>query len=221
MTNVARLHYIPGAGSLAPHILLEETGIEHELVAVVKDDTGRIVAPVGYLELNPAGRVPTIVWEDGCVQTESAAICMTIGERAADSGLVPAIGDPTRPDFLRRMMFLTNTVQVAILRARYPQRFVDGMDHQAAVLAHAERELAVLRKGCAGWYSTGAPFSGGEQPRVDDVYLAMLMRWTRLTSAPWWDDAVLSALFDRVFALPSAQRALQQEGIEARPPTGT
>ncbi len=221
MTAVAQLHYLPGAGSFAPHVLLEEVGVPYALVRVQRDETGQVVEPAGYLALNPSGRVPTIIWEDGSVQTESAAICLSIAERGPAGAFMPMLDDPARPAFLARVAFLTNTVQTAILRARYPQRFVTGAEHQAAVAAHATEELAVLRGRCAGWYATGADYVAGSQPRVDDVFLAMLIRWTRLTESPWWDDAVLGALFDRVFALPGAERALALEGIEARPPAGT
>ncbi|MGI9186576.1 MAG: glutathione S-transferase N-terminal domain-containing protein, partial [Gaiellales bacterium] len=132
MTTIARLFYLPGAGSFAPHVLLEETGVEHELVRVVRDENSVPIEPADYLHLNPSGRIPTLVWADGTVQTESAAICLSLAERATSTALIPAIGTPARAEVLARLMFLTNTVQVAILRARYPQRFADSDDGRAA-----------------------------------------------------------------------------------------
>ncbi len=120
MTNVAQLYFRPGAGSFAPHLLLEETGVPHELVRVVRDDADNPVEPPGYLTLNPSGRVPTLVWPDGVVQTESAAICLSLAEHAGQDALIPAVGSPGRVEVLRRLFFLTNTVQVAILRALMP-----------------------------------------------------------------------------------------------------
>ncbi len=221
MITAARLYFLPGAGSFAPHILLEETGVPHELVRVVRDEAGNPVEPPGYLALNPSGRVPTLVWSDGVVQTESAAICLSLAERAGVDALIPAIGSPGRVEVLRRLFFLTNTVQVAILRARYPGRFADGEEAQTAVARHAERELAELGERCADWYGTSQPFIRGELPGVDEIFLAMLIRWTRLTPAPWWDNPLLGGLFDRVMSRPAAQACLEQEGIEARPPAGT
>ncbi len=52
MTNVAQLYFRPGAGSFAPHILLEETGVPHELVRVVRDEAGNPVEPPGYLNIS-------------------------------------------------------------------------------------------------------------------------------------------------------------------------
>jgi len=218
--SVALLYFLPGAGSFAPHVLLEATGMEHELVRVVRDDDGRPVEPKAYLSLNPSGRIPTLIWPDGTVQTESAAISLAIAERAGRHDLAPAPDDPERPAFLSRLVFLTNTVQIAILRARYPQRFADGDDARAAVVAHATDELAGLRERCAAWYAD-APFARGDEPGVDDVFLGMLIRWTRLTAEPWWDDPALGAFYDRFHALPAVAAAREQEGFEIRPPAGT
>ena len=221
MTDSARLFFLPGAGSFAPHVLLEETGVPHELVRVVRDEHSVPVEPADYLHLNPSGRVPTLVWADGTVQTESAAICLALAEAAGRDSLIPAIGTSTRREVLSRLTFLTNTVQIAILRARYPQRFADDETGQASVAARGNRDLMELRDRCADWYADGTPFLRGEEPGVDDLFLGMLIRWTRLTDAPWWDDAALGAFYERFHALPAVQRAREQEAFEIRPPAGT
>ncbi len=221
MATAVRLYFLPGAGSFAPHMLLEETGVPHELVRAVRVEAGNPVEPPGYLALNPSGRIPTLVWSDGVVQTESAAISLSLAERAGEDALIPGIGSPGRVEVLRRLFFLTNTVQVAILRARYPGRFAEGEEAQTAVARRAERELAELGERCADWYGTSQPYIRGELPGVDEIFLAMLIRWTRLTPAPWWDNPLLGGLFDRVMSRPAAQACLEQEGIEARPPAGT
>jgi glutathione S-transferase len=208
----AILFFLPGAGSFAPHVLLEATGVEHELVRVVRDDDGVPIEPADYLALNPSGRIPTLVWPDGTVQTESAAICLSLAERG---GLTPAIGDDARIGLLSRLIFLTNTVQVAILRARYPQRFADDDAGRAAVAARAERDLVELRDRCAAWDLDG------DDPGVDGIFLGMLIRWTRLTANPWWDVPALGAFYDAFHALPAVTRAREQEGFEIRPPAGT
>lgn len=217
----ATLYLLPGAGGFAPHVILEETDTPHALVRVVRDEHGRPVEPPNYLDLNPSGRIPTLVWADGTVQTESAAICLALAERAGRDDLVPSVGTAARVETLSRLFFLTNTVQVAILRARYPQRFADGDAARAAVVDHAQRELAVLRARCADWYADGRAFARGDAMGVEDAFLGMLIRWTRLIDAPWWDDPALGSLYDRFHALPSVTRAREQEGFEARPPAGT
>jgi glutathione S-transferase len=221
MTSAAQLFFLPGAGSFAPHVMLEEAGIAHELLRVFRDEQSVPVEPAGYLALNPSGRIPTIIWADGTVQTESAAICLTAAEAANRESLIPAIGHAERAEVLARLLFLTNTVQIAILRARYPDRFADDDAGRASVAARGNRDLVELRDRCAGWYAHGKPFLRGDEPGVDDVFLGMLIRWTRLSLVPWWDNATLSDLYDRFHAWPSVARAREQEQFEARPPAGT
>ena len=216
----ATLHYLPGAGSFAPHVMLEETGVPYVLVRVVRDDAGVPIEPPGYLDLNPSGRVPTLVWPDGSAQTESAAICLSLAELSGRDDLIPAIGAPARGAVISRLVFLTNTVQETVLRARYPQRFADDPAAHAAIVDRAEHDLRVLRDRCAAWFGD-APFVRGDAPGVDDVFLCMLIRWTRLTAAPWWDDPVLARAYEAFHAVPSVARAREQEGFEIRPPAGT
>jgi glutathione S-transferase len=220
MTDSARLFFLPGAGSFAPHVLLEETGVPHELIRVVRDEHSVPVEPADYLHLNPSGRVPTLVWADGTVQTESAAICLVLAEAAGRDSLIPAVGTPARREVLSRLTFLTNTVQIAILRARYPDRFADDDAGRASVAASGNRDLRELRDRCAAWYADGTPFLRGEEPGVDDLFLGMLIRWTRLSAVPWWDDATLSGFYDRFHAVPSVARAREQEQFAAYPPVG-
>lgn len=215
-----RLFFLPGAGSFVPHVILELLELPHELIRVVRDERGVLVEPTDYLDLNPSGRVPTLITPTGEVLTESAAISLTLAEGAPAAGLAPLPGASDRAAFLSRLIFLTNTVQVAILRARYPQRFASTENGREDVRAIAEADLEHLRGRCAAWYA-GRDWVAGSGPRVDDLYLGMLIRWTRLIDRPWWDDPALGALFDRVMALPAAVRALDHEGIPARPPAGT
>ena len=221
MTSVAQLFFLPGAGSFAPHVMLEEAGIAHELHRVVRDENSVPVEPAGYLALNPSGRIPTIVWGDGTVQTESAAICLTAAETTGRDSLLPAAGHAARAEVIARLIFLTNTVQVAVLRARYPGRFAAGDVAQAAVSAHGNRELESLSQRVAAWYDSGHAFIRGDEPGVDDIFLGMLIRWTRLTDTPWWDTPALGAFYDRFHGLPSVTHARQHEGDFApRPPAG-
>jgi len=215
-----RLFFLPGAGSFAPHVILELLALPHELVRVVRDSSGAHVEPEGYLELNSTGRIPTLITPQGEIVTESMAICLSLADTDPGAGLTPAVGDPGRVAFNSRVVFLTNTVQVAILRARYPQRFADSDAGREDVRRVAERDLVEIRGYCAAWY-TNHDWVGGDGPQVDDLFLGMLIRWTRLTEQHWWDDQLLRGLFDRVMDLPASRRALIEEGIAARPPAGT
>jgi glutathione S-transferase len=83
------LFYAPGTASLAVHWLLIELGVEFRAKRL-NLEAGEQRSP-SYLQLNPAGRVPTLV-VDGQAYTESAALLMLLAERHPEAKLAP----PTR-----------------------------------------------------------------------------------------------------------------------------
>ena len=77
---------------------LEEVQAEYEYVHLdLETGQGRSDS---YLALNPAGKVPTLVDGD-LVITESAAICLYLGDKFPESGLVPPIGSNERAECCR------------------------------------------------------------------------------------------------------------------------
>ena len=109
-----RLHWLPGTAAMAPHAALAEIGVEYDLVRVQRDEDGQ--SPPEYLALNPSGRVPTL--EDGeLVLTESAAILLHLADRYPEARLAP----PDRAELYRWLIFMTNTVQTALMRFIYPE----------------------------------------------------------------------------------------------------
>jgi glutathione S-transferase len=57
------LYFSPGACSMAAHIALEESGEEYQAQRVNFADAEQ--RSEGYLKLNPQGRVPTLLLDDG------------------------------------------------------------------------------------------------------------------------------------------------------------
>ena len=85
------LYTIPGSSATAVRLALEEAGAEYELTAVERDEAGNNTAPAGYDELNPMGKVPTLV--DGeLVLTEAAACCLYVAAKYPNAERVPSAG---------------------------------------------------------------------------------------------------------------------------------
>lgn len=196
-----RLHWIPGTAAVAPHAALAEIGVEYELVRVQRDESGQ--SPPEYLALNPSGRVPTL--EDGeLVLTESAAILLYLADRYPEARLAP----PERAELYRWLVFMTNTVQTALMRFIYPERYGgDGVRDAAAaeLREHFGRLEAEL---------DGREWLVGEHRTAADLFLFMLTRWGRRLDPPAWDAANLRAHFLRTLALPGVRRMVDEEGLE-------
>src|SRR6476620_6153709 len=73
------LYYTLGACSMAAHIVLEESGEEYEAKKV--DLAGGEQRTEAYLKINPLGRVPALLLDNGEPLAENTAILPFLGKR--------------------------------------------------------------------------------------------------------------------------------------------
>jgi len=205
------LYYYPGNASMAPHMLLEEVGAPFTLRLVDRKALGQ-KAPA-YMQLNPAGRIPTLVHGDQ-VLFESAAICLQIADLHPEAGMAPAYGSDERGHFYKWLMFLTNTVQPDIMTYHYPEEHT-GPDGTAELRVHADKRLAEWFRIIDDTLSDGRPYLAGSAFSAIDYYLLMLCRWCRGFANPPRDLPYIGPLLERTVNRPAAQRALATEGLTA------
>lgn len=202
---------MPGAASLAPHLVLEEVGAGYRLIRVRREDG--MVEPPEFGRLSPHGRIPLVVDGD-LVMSESAAIVMHLCDLHPESGLAPAAGTPERAQWYRWLTYLTNTVQATFMIAFYPERITADPAGVDAVRAQAESDLASMRAFVEAELATGGPYLLGERFTSADLYLFMLTRWGRRLEPTWWSQPELGAHFRRVYDRPAAQRVWEQQGLD-------
>lgn len=197
------LYWRPGTASMAPHAALAEIGADYELVRMERESAQ---SDPRYLALNPLGVVPTLVDdEQGRVLTESAAILLHLGDRHPEARLAP----DERADYYRWLVFLTNTVQTAMLRRFYPDRYGGGEQVEAAGAAEAARAYDVLDEALDGREWIAADHRTGA-----DLFLFMLTRWGRVLEPAAWDRPRLHDHFVRTLALPGVRRMIDEQGLE-------
>src|SRR5262245_45539577 len=92
---------LEGWGSAIAEAALAVAGVDYQIEKVDPRGEGQD----RLLKLNPLGQLPTLVLPDGRVMTESAAIVLYLSELKPEAGLAPPPGDPSRPDFLRWLVF--------------------------------------------------------------------------------------------------------------------
>jgi glutathione S-transferase len=160
-----------GSGSLAVQIMLEEIGAPYERVWVSRD-----AAEVArFRATNPTGRVPALVFPDGSIMFESAAILIHLAEVNPQFGLAPPAGSSRHAVFLQWMVFLSANVYEAVLRIYYPARYTSRGEADAEVVRQQATEDYCTHLGvigpALGPYVLGAEFS------IADVYLYMLASW--------------------------------------------
>lgn len=214
-----QLHYHPSNASFAPHVLLHEIGVPFELVLV--DRQQRAHKSAEYLKLNPNGLIPVLVdRRDGgdLVLYETAAICLHLADAHPQAALAPALGTPERAHFYKWLVWLSATLQSALITYFYPDRAVDAGNSDGAkqVKAHAQAAIdGMLAQIDAQLASHGGPWLLGGRRSAVDPYAFMLCRWTRgfAGSKPAREYPHIGPYMARVLALPAVAKAVEVEKL--------
>ena len=143
----------------------------------------------------------------GCGGAKVAArSAVTAGQRFPEAQLAQ-VGEE-KAQFYRWLVFLTNTLQTAMLRFFYPERYGDSSvsgiaaDEAARHFALLDHELSD-RDWLVGAHRTGA-----------DLFLFMLTRWGRRLEPAAWESPNLREHFLRTLALPGVSRMIVEQGLE-------
>ena len=219
-----QLYYYPSTAAMIPHIVLEEMGIPYELVLVDRETVAH--KSPAFLKLNPNGLLPALTDGD-LVMYEAAAICLHLSDIHPQANLAPAVGTAERAHFYKWLMWLTNTLQPALITYFYPDRYVAPGNVAGAaevkdraqlrvgeLLAQLEAELARVL-GAHQSTNDDRWFMGASYTLLD-AYLFTVCRWTRnFSSHPARSYPNLGPYLQRMLGRPAVQRVLAQEGIVA------
>lgn len=211
MPTSLRLFYSNGACSLAPHIVLEETGIPFEPVRVDMA-SGQQRSPE-FLRINPKGRVPALAVDDW-VLTENPAILQFIARSHPDSGLWPETL-PEQARVAEWLAWIASTVHVAYAHVRRAERYADSEPALAEVRAKGLLTCRDLWRAIDTRLGEG-PWAIGERYSVADAYLLVFWTWGRgsvlqfdmARDVPHWTAHAL-----RMAERPAVQRAFRREGL--------
>ncbi|EJJ29076.1 glutathione binding-like protein [Rhizobium sp. CF142] len=207
-----KLYYLPAACPLSPHIVLNELGIDAELIAV-DNKKHTFGAGEDFEAVNPLGYVPALELEDGVILTEGPAIIQYLADLKPELGLAPANGTMERYRLQQCLNFLFSEIHkgfIPLLYARLAGPYVETAKPKLEKrYAHIDAELATR------------PYIAGGTFTVADAYLFALTGWGQ---APWlasyyradihFDGLLnLQAWYERVQSRPSIQKALRAEGL--------
>ncbi|PGH15241.1 hypothetical protein AJ80_05594 [Polytolypa hystricis UAMH7299] len=159
-----------GACSLAPHIVLHETGLDFETVVI--SVMGGF--PKEYLHINPKGKVP-ILELDGNIITEIPAIMTAISQLCPEKNLLG-----TTPLEIVRTYEWFNWISGVLHGQGYgkvfrPARFTDDEQQFDAVRADGKKTVqecySDIDKKLTGLYAVGENFT------AVDAYLLVFYLW--------------------------------------------
>jgi glutathione S-transferase len=181
-----KLYLAPGASSMAVHIALHEIGAPFE-TRPMSFRSGDLRSP-DYLELNPEGKIPTLLIE-GRPLTEVAAILFYLARRYPEAGLLPSGDIEAEARALSWMSFAASTLHPARQR---------GLEYAKQVYRIADRRLG------GGW-------ALGVYSIVDIHLFRLYWRlFNSLNPAPGTFPN-LDAHYARMMARPAVQRTIEVE----------
>lgn len=200
-----KLYYAPGACSLAPHILLRETGtavtLEKVDLRAKKTETG-----ADFSAINPKGYVPALQLDDGEVLTEGVVMQQYIADQSPDAKLAPARGTKERRKLEELLVFLSTEVHKTfspLFAPTTPDEYKTQVKDRIALRFDLlERQL-----------SDGRPFLTGDHFTIADAYFFTLTNWTRPTGIDLSRWPKIAAFAARVAQRPAVQEALKAEGL--------
>ncbi len=209
-----KLYYIPGACSLSPHIVLNELGLDFNLVKV-DHKTHRTQDGRDFRELSPFGYVPLLELDDGTLLREGPAIVQYLADLKPASRLAPENGSLERYRLQEWLSFLTSEIHKGFIPLLYA--VLAGKYGVETAKPKLEQRYAWIDEQLAGRdYLMGDGFTAA------DAYLYALTQWGQ---AAWLASAYradihfdgldnLRAWYQRVRARPAVRRALDTEGLK-------
>lgn len=199
-----KLFLKPGACSLSPHIVLEESGLPYETEAV--DLKTKVTASgADFLAINPKGYVPALQLASGELLTEGPAIVQYIADQVPASRLAPANGTLERYRLQSWLTFIGTELHKSFSPFFNPAA---GDDWKAIARANLERRLAYTDAQLAG-----KSYLLGEDFTVADAYLFTVLSWAKFIQLDLAQWPTLHAYQARVTARPKVQAALKAEGL--------
>ena len=101
-----QLYYMPTTRAVRPRWLLEEMGLDYELIRVSME----MSLSNEYKQLHPHGKVPVLIDEDVTV-FESAAICTYLADQYQDKNFAPLIQSPARAHYYQWLFYASATLE--------------------------------------------------------------------------------------------------------------
>ena len=199
-------YYARDTCALASHIALEDAGAEYYLRRIRFDRQEQ--QDPDYLELNPKGRVPSLVTERG-VLTETPAILAYIAQLYPAAGIAPLMDPFAFAQIQAFNSYLCSTLHVAHAHRMRGHRWADEPEAHAAM----QRKVPEAVGDCYAYIENevfAGPFVMGKSYTIADPYLFTLAQWME-------GDGVDPADFPKVVAHREMmlQRKTVQDALSA------
>lgn len=200
-----KLYYIPGACSLASHIVALEGGLPLELAVVTFSEKGKVADGQSYLEINPKGAVPALDFGGDAPLTENAVVMQYLASLKPASGMLPG-------DALQRLRCLEFVNFIATdLHKNFAPLFNPAL---SSLPKEPFIEILKARIGQVTDMLGDKTYLMGNSFTIADAYLFTILRLTQVVPGVEWNFMPnLEAYIQRVGSRPAVVQAMQEEGL--------
>lgn len=186
---------------------LEEIGADYEYVKVdLLKGAGRRPP---YIDLNPTGKVPTLV-DDALTLSESGAILTYLGERFPAAALVPGADRPLqRAAYFQWAFFVLSELEQPLWTLSKHRFALPEKWRVAQIEDTARWEFAAAAK-VLDKHMQGRTFAVGDGFSAADILIAHTLLWARSAKVAF-DSPALTDYADRMLARSALTRAQARE----------
>lgn len=202
-----KLYYSNGACSMAPHIVLRESGLPFELVRA-STKTHQLNDGTDFYTINDKGSVPVLELDNGERLTEGPAIMQYIADQAPAMNLAPANGTMARYRLQEWLNFITSE-----LHKSYGPLFRPTTPEEYKVIS---KEGLMKKYALVDKWLTGKDFTMGASFSVADAYLFTVTNWAAHVGLDLSSLKNVSAFMARMSARPKVQETLVAEGLVSK-----
>lgn len=199
-----KLYYMPGACSLATHILLREAGLPVELERVGRDK--KTEHGEDFLSVNPKGYVPALRMEDGDILTENVVVHGYVADLKPEAKLAPAHGTKARVKQDELAVYVSTEIHKSF-GALFNPAITD--DARKATIDKLMTRYKLIEQMLAD----GRTYITGNQFSTVDAYLFTVTNWANTLKVDLSSLPNLMAYQGRVAARPAVQASLVAEGL--------
>ncbi|MFS8045696.1 glutathione transferase GstA [Rhizobium sp. BR 314] len=207
-----KLYYLPASCSLSPHIVINELGLDVELIRV-DHTTHKTEAGLDFHDINPHGYVPLLELRNGDRLREGPAIVQYLADLKPEAGLAAPAGTMERYRLQEMLGFLSTEIHkgfIPLLYARLAGNYVE-----------AARPKLEKRFQWIDAHLADRPFLMRDRFTVADAYLFALTGWGQ---AVWlksyykadihFDELHnLEAWYARIRQRDAVRKSIEEEGL--------
>lgn len=199
MTGRITFYYNPQSRAAVTRWMLEEVGADYAIKHI--DFEKGESRSSEFLAINPMGKIPTIVLDDGTVLTENGAIIAWLADAYPDAGLAPPPGSPERGTMLRWLFFCGSCFEPAMTDVM--MRKDSQVSKQTVGWGDYDDVIDTFEKAL-----TPGPYLLGEKFSAADVYVGASLGWAGMFGAPRIGDSkIIQDYVARVTARDAYKRA--------------